>query len=238
MNGPPLSLDTLRKSLIYSFRILLFFSSILLFGWLLNLCDEAIWLKLVNYGQLFITVSSTFICLFFYKKKANTVFLLAGFGFAVWTLGQIFWYSYEQLIGRGLIYPSIAEAGFIGFFLFIAAGIQISFRRNRLRAIPVLSFALYVIPVIFLFIAGIGVKSLFNFVYFSASVFLIYISVSYLKREYIELLSGNLIYSLAFMIYASKETIFPTVKFFYFVGPLVMIGLCLIQLGLLNLTEE
>lgn len=111
-----------------------------------------------------------------YHRRNPDIFLVHGaFAAGTWTLANTFWYAFFILIGEGLNYPTLADLGFVGVFLFLIAGFQEGLDRNRLPswaaapvALPLLAAGIGLVVVL-----GPNAKTLTTLVMFSLSAALL-----------------------------------------------------------------
>ncbi|MEN6342282.1 MAG: hypothetical protein ABFC89_06940 [Methanospirillum sp.] len=111
----------------------------------------------------------------YFRRGPDMLLAHGAFAGATWTLANAFWYAFFILIGSGLNYPTLADLGFAGVFLFLIAGFQEGLPRNRLPAwaaapiaLPLLAAGLWLVAVL-----GPNAKTLTTFVMFALSAALL-----------------------------------------------------------------
>lgn len=111
----------------------------------------------------------------YYRRGPDMLLAHGAFAGATWTLANTFWYAYFILIGEGLNYPTVADLGFAGVFLFLIAGFQEGLPRNRLPlwaaapiALPLLAAGLWLVAVL-----GPNAKTITTLVMFALSAALL-----------------------------------------------------------------
>jgi hypothetical protein len=88
-----------------------------------------------NAVQLVASASAAGACAWTYYRREPDILLVHGaFAAGTWTLANAFWYAYSIFIGLDLIYPTVADLGFAGVFLFLIAGYEEGLGRNGLPA--------------------------------------------------------------------------------------------------------
>jgi len=106
-----------------------------LFGYVVLLRGEMpdAYVDIGNAVQLLASATAAGAASWTYFRRGPDLLLAHGaFAGATWTLANAFWYAYFILIGEGLNYPTVADLGFAGVFLFLIAGFQEGLPRNRL----------------------------------------------------------------------------------------------------------
>lgn len=88
----------------------------------------------------------------YFRRGPDLLLAHGAFASATWTLANTFWYAFFLLIGEGLNYPTVADLGFAGVFLFLIAGLQEGLPRGRLPwwtavpiAVPLLAAGLWLV---------------------------------------------------------------------------------------------
>ncbi len=193
-----------------------------------------------NYGQLAISFLCTAIAFYLYAAPSRrNIFLLTGFSSGLWFLSNSYWYLYVKIIGMGLLYPGMADIGFLGAFLLLATAIWLAFDEKKLPKSLIL--AIYGVPLtIFVIAAAVNINSqtMANVIYCVFSSLLILAVVQYYNKKYWKFFAGLVCYCAAMLAYALRETYFPGQPVFTIVGQLAMVSFCLIPLGLLQLHRE
>lgn len=193
-----------------------------------------------NYLQIFVAFVCSIMSVYLYfKESQKRIYLLSGFAFAGWFLSNIYWYLHIQLLGRGLLYPCISDAGFLGFFLFMAAGIQLTFSKKKVNkfVLPALYAILLIVPAI-LAISRPGMGSVVTMIYFLSSAVLLSTIVAYYDKNNMALTSGAVLYCVTMILYALRESYFVDNPVFTIVGQVAIISFSCIQIGLLGLAEK
>lgn len=193
-----------------------------------------------NYGQLAISFLCTALAFYIYAAPSRrSVFLLTGFSSGLWFLSNLFWFLYVKIIGRDLLYPCIADVGFLGAFLLFATAIWLTFDGKKLP--KPLTVAVYGVPlVVSLMAAAANVtgQTVTNVLYCLLSSMLLLTVIQYYDKRYRLFFAGVACYGVAMLTYVLRETYFPGEPIFTIVGQIVMISFCLIPLGLIKSRAE
>ena len=192
-----------------------------------------------NYGQFAISFLCTAIAFFLYAAPSRrSFFLLAGFSSGLWFLSNSFWFLYVKIVGRNLLYPGMADIGFLGVFLLLATAISLTFDEKKLPG-PV-TVAIYGVPLVVSMIAAITNvtgQTLTNIVYCLFSSILLLAVIRHNPNNNRLFFGGVLCYIATMLAYALRETYFPGASLLTIVGQLAMVSFCLIPLGLLRLDQ-
>lgn len=193
-----------------------------------------------NYGQFAASFLCTVVAIYLYvASHRRNIFLLTGFASGLWFLSNVFWFLYMKILGRGLLYPCIADAGFLGTFLMLATAIWLTSAGKKLP--KSLSAAIYGIPLVIsgaAAMANVTGQTLVNVVYCLSSSLLLLAVIRHYDRKYRMFYAGVACYCVTMLAYILRETYFPEEPVFTVVGQLAMITFCLIPLGLVKLYTE
>jgi hypothetical protein len=178
-----------------------------------------------------------------YHRRKKALFLAHGaFAAATWTLANTFWYAYFVLIGEGLNYPTVADLGFVGVFLFLISAYREGMARSTLSAryaVP----ALVLLPLFGLvpvFLLGVNGKTLTTLVVFVLAAVLLSEALLRSGYRYPLLLSGTIAFVLAHLFNALDSTIpnLPWVVGVEAVGALAVLAFSLFGLAFLGYAQE
>jgi hypothetical protein len=197
-----------------------------------------------NALQFLASISCLIVCVTAYLFLSRDLLLVyAGFAFGGWTLANTFWYAYTLIIGPTLMYPTVAEAGFLGVFLFLASGYLEVFpgsARSLLRSagISLCLIMLFSIPVYLILHLGLTLSTGVTLLFFLFSGYLLQVSLFHGVYEYRFLFAGTLVVIVAHLFYAVREAALPDFWLLRLVGPLVVLSFCLLEIGLLQRVRE
>ncbi len=174
-----------------------------------------------------------------YHRHTKSLLLAHGaFAGATWTLANTFWYAYFVLIGEGLNYPTVADLGFAGVFLFLISGYREGMPRSPLPtgyAVP----ALVILPLIGIspiILLGVNAKTLTTFVVFVLAAVLL--SEALLRSGYRHplLLGGTIAFVLAHLFNSLDSTVpnLPWAASVEAVGALAVLAFSLLGLAFLG----
>lgn len=202
--------------------------------WLSGLARGDDLLAWSNYGQLASALLCVVLSAYLFVGKGERIYVFAGFAFAGWFLSNTFWYLYVQLIDRSLVYPSISDAGFLGFMLLLIAAISLTYEKRLVRKETLLVYAAFLLPGI----AGLWLSPTFASVvtltyYLCFAVTVAAVVEHYSARDWL-FFGGILLYCLAMLMYVSREVYFSRNLLFTMVGQLIIVAFCVTQLGLLR----
>lgn len=198
-----------------------------------------------NALQLLTSITCLIACAAVYLFWSRDLLLIyAGFAFGGWTLANTFWFAYTLIIGPTLMYPTVAEAGFLGVFLFLASGYLEVFPgrpQSLTRSVGSTLFILVLfslVPVYLVLNQGLTLSTGVTLLFFLFTGYLLQVSLS--RRVYQDrlLFAGTLLVIVAHLIYAVRETAFPDFWLFRIVGPLVVLSFCVLAIGLLQRIRE
>lgn len=195
---------------------------------------------LSNYGQFLTSFLCTALAIYLYSvPPRRDIYLLTGFASGLWFLSNLYWFLYVNIMGNALLYPCIADVGFLGVFLLLATALGLTFERKRIGG--TIKTAVY--SMAFIIPAAVAVlsptaQSLSNIFYcLFASVLMLAVIENYDKR-YIWYFIGASGYCAAMLAYSLRETYFPGNTIFTIVGQLASVSFCLIALGLIRFNKE
>ncbi len=139
-----------------------------------------------------------------------------------------------RLIDRSLVYPSISDAGFLGFMLLMIAAISLTYGKKALPKETALVYAAFLLPGI----AGLWLSPAFTSVvtlayYLCIAATLAAVVEHYSARDRL-FFGGILLYCLAVLMYVIREVYFPGNLLFTLVGQLIIVSFCVTQFGLLR----
>jgi hypothetical protein len=193
-----------------------------------------------NYGQFAASFLCTALALYLYvASHRRNIFLLTGLSSGLWFLSNVFWFLYMKILGRDLLYPCIADVGFLGTFLMLATAIWLTSDGKKVS--KSLSVAIYGIPIVIsgaLAISNVTAQTLVNIVYCFSSSLLLLAVIRHYARKYRLFFAGVTCYCVTMLAYVIRETYFPDAPVLTVVGQLAMITFCLIPLGLIKLYAE
>jgi hypothetical protein len=207
-----------------------------------------------NYFEIFVSVFCMVCCLYAYRYISDQVLLLlAAFAFFSYALSNTFWYIYTLALGRLVVYTTIAEFGFLCFFLFFIAAFSLSFPNRGMRFSHAAGlFVLFLsIPVAIIWAGGDNqpVRSGLLLIRFFLIWQLVVITIRHGVYRHTILFAGISLYCLSSMLYGVRETLFaifpvplfpgtiisgplPLYEFMSIIGPMFVCSMALIQLGL------
>ncbi|HZD43068.1 MAG TPA: hypothetical protein VE134_03325 [Methanomicrobiales archaeon] len=178
----------------------------------------------------------------YYSRKKSLLLAHGAFAGATWTLANTFWFAYFVLIGEGLNYPTVADLGFIGVFLFLISGYQEGMARSSLPAWYAAP-ALAILPLFGLvpvFLLGVSGKTLTTLVVFVLAAVLI--SEALLRSGYRHplLLSGTIAFAITHLFNSLDSTIpnLPWAVGVEAVGGMAVLSFSLLGLAFLQYAQE
>jgi len=203
------------------------------------------------------------ICLYAYRFWSGRIILvLAAFAFGEYALATAFWYLFTLLpltadFGRPFVFTSVAELAFFGFMLFFIAGFQIEREREPFPAMySILLLLLFLlVPLMIIARYGMVVRTALLLVQFVVVAVLIIVTISHGFFRYPLLWAGICLRSFVSMLYGLRETLFlyypswnvtipvqgTTLSVYELasvVGPLIILSISLITLGLLSYIRD
>ena len=145
----------------------------------------------------------------YYRRGPDMLLVHGAFAAGTWTLANAFWYAYFILIGEGLNYPTVADLGFAGVFLFLIAGLQEGLARNRLPALaaapialPLLGAGVWLVAVL-----GTNAKTLTTLVVFALSAALLSSALLRSVHRHPVLLAATVVFSLTHLLNSLDSTL-------------------------------
>lgn len=145
-----------------------------------------------------------------YHRRGPDLLLAHGaYAGATWTLANTFWYAFFILIGEGLNYPTVADLGFAGVFLFLIAGCQEGLARNRLSTAAALPVALPLLAAGFWLVTALGTdaKTLTTLVVFALSAALLSTALLRSVHRHPVLLAAVIVFVLAHLANSLNSTL-------------------------------
>jgi hypothetical protein len=193
-----------------------------------------------NYGQFAVSFLCTVVAIYLYVASSRrTIYLLTGFSSGLWFLSNLFWFLYVKIFGWNLLYPCIADIGFLGVFLLLTTVIWLSFNEKKLPKL--LKTAIYGVPLVISVAAAIlntTGQTIVNVLYCLLSALLLLAIIQHFDKKHWLFFAGVACYCATMLTYILRETYFPGNPVFTVVGQLAMISFCLIPLGLLKYSTE
>lgn len=163
-----------------------------------------------NAIQLAASAAAAAACAWTYYRRSPDILLVHGaFAAGTWTLANAFWYAYFILIGEGLNYPTVADLGFAGVFLFLIAGFQEGLARNRLPAwatapiaLPLLAAGLWLVALL-----GADAKTLTTLVVFALAAALLSAALLRSAHRHPVLLAATVAFALTHILNSLDSTL-------------------------------
>lgn len=198
-----------------------------------------------NFFEVVIALVCMVSCLYAYRSWSDRIILLlTAFAFGGFALSNTFWYLYLTAfqLSRDSVFFTISEMGFLGFMLFFIVAFRIEFPQ---KSCPVSSrivlWGLFLITA--LLVAGTsGITQNTALLMFRFLIVALFIDVALCHGvyQYNLLWPGICLWSFASVLYGYREVfVAPVTKnllaahpFWSLVGPLDILALLLIQLGL------
>ncbi len=193
-----------------------------------------------NATQLVASTAAAGAAAWVYLRRTPDMLLAHGaFAGATWTLANAFWYAYFIVIGEGLNYPTVADLGFAGVFLFLISGYQEGMARSSLPA-------WYVAPVVVLpavgfgliFLLGANAKTLTTLVIFILAAVLVSEALLRSACRHPALLAATLVFVLAHLLNSLRSTLPDPPWVVSATGALAAISFSLFALAYLGYTRE
>ena len=165
------------------------------------------------------------------RPPHRTVHALAALGCAGWALSNLLWYAAYLAVGTDLV-PGVADAGFLGFFFFIAAMLVISGGRGLSAAWVNLLMAAVLAGtlVLILLVALSGAPLPYVLLYLLPAVACSASAVRLRDRAPVFAL-GTVLYCIAMAGNAVREAWSLTSPFAFMNGPVVMAAFPLVVIG-------
>lgn len=145
-----------------------------------------------------------------YSRRGPDLLLAHGaFASATWTLANAFWYAFFILIGEGLNYPTVADLGFAGVFLFLIAGFQEGLPRSRapawtaaVVAIPLLAAGCWLVVAL-----GANAQTMTTFVVFGLAAILLVSSLLRSTFQHRVLLPATVVFCITHILNSLDSTL-------------------------------
>ncbi len=178
----------------------------------------------------------------YYRRTPDLLLAHGAFAGVTWTLANTFWYAYFILIGEGLNYPTVADLGFVGVFLFLISGYEEGMTHNSPPG-------WYAVPILILLplgglglvgMSGLNPKTLTTLVVFVLAAVLLSEVILRSVYRYPRLFAATLIFVLAHLCNSLDSTL-PDLPWFIgveAVGALAVMAFSLFALGFLDYTKE
>ena len=163
-----------------------------------------------NAAQLVASLAAAGVAAWTYLRRTPNLLLAHGaFAGATWTLGNAFWYAYFILIGGDLNYPTVADLGFVGAFLFLIAGYLEGMPRSSLPwwHAALIAVPLFVFGLGFVYLLGVNAKTLTTLVILVLAVILLSEAILRSAHRFPVLFGGTIVFSLAHILYALRSTL-------------------------------
>lgn len=190
-----------------------------------------------NYLQIGAALAGSLVFLFCWNRCGHTEsFLWAAGGLGLWGISNIAWYVNVLMGLRALVFPSLIDGGMIASFILLAVAFRKGFPEQDISPyIPAgIIGASLIVPAAVIVTAGAGLPALFTLLYFLACGIFLAAGVRYPGIRNAGLLSGSLLFALAFMVYPLREMFFAQVPFLNIIGTMVSAGFALIVTGWLS----
>ena len=166
--------------------------------------------EISNATQLVASMVAAGVAAWTYLRRNPDLLLAHGaFAGATWTLANAFWYAYFILIGEGLNYPTVADLGFAGAFLFLIAGYMEGMPRGPLPswyAAPI-AVPLFVFGLGLVYLFGVNAKTLTTLVILVLAFILLSEAILRSAHRFPVLLGGTIAFSLAHILNSLRSTL-------------------------------
>ena len=194
-----------------------------------------------NATQLVASAAAAGAAAWTYSRRGPDMLLAHGaFAGATWTLANAFWYAFFILIGAGLNYPTVADLGFAGVFLFLIAGFQEGLARNRMPGWAALPIALPLIGGGLWLVAQLGVdsKSLTTLVVFALAAALLSAALLRSAHRHPVLFAATVVFALAHICNSLHSTLPDPAWVTNSAGALAAIAFSLFAIAYLTYSKE
>ncbi|MDD1693125.1 MAG: hypothetical protein LUQ71_00215 [Methanoregula sp.] len=199
------------------------------------LLPQQVYLAISNYLQIITAFAGAIGFLYIWYRYGRQEYLLWAAGaFALWGISNSAWYVNIFLGQRNAVFPSLIDIGIIASIIILS----VAFRKGlpQKQVVPhilllVLAISL-IIPLGVIVTQGISVPSLVTLLYFVTCGSLIVVALNRSSREYPHILTGVLLFAIAFMVYPLREMFFITNPVLNVIGTLVFAGFSLIVIGM------
>lgn len=145
----------------------------------------------------------------YHRRNPNLLLVHGAFAGATWTLANTFWYAYFIVIGEGLNYPTVADLGFAGVFLFLIAGYLEGMERAphpswhaALIVMPLCSFGLGLV-----YLLGANAKTLTTLVVFVLAAVLLSEALLRSAHRHPALLAATVVFVLTHIFNSLDSTL-------------------------------
>jgi len=176
----------------------------------------------------------------YYRRGPDLLLAHGAFASATWTLANTFWYAYYILIGEGLNYPTVADLGFAGVFLFLIAGYQEGMARGRLPwwsatpvALPLLAAGFWLVLAL-----GADAKTLTTLVVFALAAALLTAALLRSAYRHPVLLAATVTFALTHILSSLDGTLPSPPWITHAGGALAAMAFSLFGLAYLGYTRE
>ncbi len=150
-------------------------------------------------------------------KSSFLKYVTLGFSLALicWALGELYSLSYERIIGGRLPYPSVADFGFLGFYLMVSSSLGIMKKMDsedvHKGIAPYFIFLLLAIPAALLFcVKNSPIVNISNFLYGFLNALIMYQALILVRLKiYPFIIAGVLLAGSTGMIFMISINIFP-----------------------------
>jgi hypothetical protein len=190
-----------------------------------------------NYLQILAALAGSIVFLSCWNRCGHKeAFLWAAGGFGLWGISNIAWYVNVLMGLRALVFPGLIDVGMIASFLLLAVAFHKGFPGQHVSPyLPAgIIAASLIVPAAVIVTAGASLPALFTLLYFLACGVFLAAGVRYPGIQNAELLSGSLLFALAFMAYPLREMFLLQVPFLNIIGTMVSAGFALIVTGWLS----
>jgi uncharacterized membrane protein YeaQ/YmgE (transglycosylase-associated protein family) len=197
---------------------------------------DQIYLALSNYLQIITAFLGAAVLLYSWHHYGRQEHLLyAGGALGLWGLSNIAWYGYVLLGRRTAAFPSLIDLGLIASIFILAIAIRKGFPEKPAPAwlFPAVIVLSLIIPAGVIVTQGVGIAAVVTLLYFLACGLLAATGISRSIEGFPVLLSGTLLFALAFMIYPLREMFFIQNPMLAVIGTFVFGGFALLVIGLL-----
>jgi hypothetical protein len=193
-------------------------------------------LAVSNYLQIITAIAGALVFVYLYYRYDRRDYLLYAAGaFALWGASNIVWYVNIILGRRNEVFPGLIDIGMIAAIFILSIAYQHAFPQKRISGMLLLSVlaVAILVPVAIILTNGITAQTAMTFLYFFACGSLIITGLIRSIRDYPLLLTGTLLFAIAFMIYPIRETFYLSSYYLSVIGVMVFAGFSLIVLGLI-----
>jgi hypothetical protein len=191
-------------------------------------------IKIVNITELILSLWLSVMVLILIKHSfLKYVTLGVALALISWTFGELFTLSYTHITGSNILYPAIADFGYIGFYLMISSALGI-LKRVDVDDVnkawqPYLVFTIILIPIaLMLSLSNSIFVNTTNFIYSFLSALVIYQSVILIRLKLYPYIIGSVIFiALLNMIFIVTINMRPSCHFITILFPIGFAGILL-----------